>query len=56
MPLYVPPLNPPIPTGYSTSGGTPTKTLANGAPTTANVSNVVAQIITDLIARGVVSA
>lgn len=56
MPYFPQPLTPPLPTGYSTSGGTPTKTLANGSPTTANVSNVVAQIMTDLIARGVISA
>lgn len=43
-------------TGWSTSGGTPTKVLANTSPSTTTLGNVLSALLTELIAKGIISA
>lgn len=56
MPLFIPPLTPPISTGYVASGATVTKTLTGASPSLANTDGFLQQLALDLILRGVISA
>lgn len=56
MPLWNPVLTPPIPTGYSVTGGTPSKTLTSGSLTTTTILNFLQQLVADLESRTVIGS
>lgn len=45
-----------VSTGYSVTGGTPTKTLTLGTASATTITNWCQQLATDLIAKGIISS
>lgn len=43
-------------TGWSTSGGTPSKVLNAGSPTAAGVANTLSSLLTELLSKGIIGA